>query len=75
MPDWVRVIIAIAIMTALIGLFILSYVLNKRTPAPKGCRELSEECKVCGITSCSRHPGNTETDKAKEENDMEEGKK
>lgn len=48
--------LAIAIIVLLVAVFIVSYVLNKRTPIPEGCEHIniSEEfCLQCGNTSCS----------------------
>ncbi len=70
MADWVRIVLAVVIVSVLIGLFILSYILNKRTPEPEGCRKASEECIGCAITGCGRNPVNHP-----EQNSMEEGKK
>ena len=37
----------------LLGLYILFYLLNKKTPKPEGCESLEENCEGCQITSCS----------------------
>jgi len=34
----------------------LGYYLNKKTPRPEGCEEISEKCEGCNITSCVNHP-------------------
>ena len=47
------IILAVIIMMILIGAFIGSYLLNKKTPKPEGCENLSEECEGCQIVSCS----------------------
>ncbi len=70
MADWVRIVLAVVIVSVLIGLFILSYILNKRTPEPEGCRKASEECIGCAITGCGRNPVNQP-----EAKQTEEGKK
>lgn len=48
-----KVIFAIIIVGVAVGLFIFSYLLNKRTPKPEGCESLSEECEGCSILTCS----------------------
>lgn len=58
MSDTIRIIIAIAIMAALIALFFISYLLNKKTPEPEGCRDLKKNCVGCGILSCGSNPAN-----------------
>ena len=52
MPDYVRYILGALLLIALIGLFIFTYLLNKRTPKPEGCENLEENCEGCQITSC-----------------------
>lgn len=50
--------LAIAILVCLVVLFIVTYVLNKRTPVPKGCEniKISEEfCLNCTNTECKIH--------------------
>ena len=53
-------ILAISIMVALAIIFVVSFVLYKRTPVPKGCEnlEISEEhCSSCNNSSCSHYKG------------------
>lgn len=48
--------IAIAILVILAATFLISFVLYKRTPVPKGCEHIKigeENCKGCANTSCS----------------------
>lgn len=59
METWQTILIAGAILLVSIGLFIGSYLLNKKTPKPEGCQETSKECGACGIVSCSHHPVNS----------------
>ena len=60
MNDTLRVILAIVIIVVCVGLFIGTYILNKRTPKPEGCEEIGSECEGCQITSCSHHKNNNE---------------
>lgn len=49
-------ILAISILVALLAIFIVSFVLYKRTPVPKGCEgiEINEEnCASCNNKNCS----------------------
>ena len=51
-------ILAISILVALLATFIVSFVLYKRTPVPKGCEHLvanEEKCKGCSHSECSFH--------------------
>ena len=46
---------AIILIVALAATFIISYVLNKKTPVPKGCENLlrdEEMCANCSNTNC-----------------------
>ena len=52
MPDFVRYILGALLVIVLIGLFIFTYLLNKKTPKPEGCENLEENCEGCQITSC-----------------------
>lgn len=54
----VALVIAILLIIALLVTFIVSYVLYKRTPAPKGCEHIrigGEECGSCNNTNCEFH--------------------
>ena len=56
-------IIAIAILVVLLATFIISFVLYRRTPVPKGCEELKiseEKCAGCGHKECSFYKGDKE---------------
>ena len=46
---------AIILIALLLATFFVSYVLNKKTPVPKGCEKLlvdEEICANCSNTSC-----------------------
>ena len=46
---------AIILIVALLAVFFISYVYNKKTPVPKGCEKLlydEEMCANCSNTSC-----------------------
>ena len=48
-------LIGIIIIALLIAVFFISYVLNKKTPVPKGCENLfvdDELCAKCSNTTC-----------------------
>jgi hypothetical protein len=49
-------ILSIILIVALVGIFFLTYFLNKKTPVPKGCENLrigAEGCGGCNHTDCS----------------------
>lgn len=53
-------ILAISILVALLFIFIISFVLYKRTPLPKGCEDLKiseENCKACQNKECMMKKG------------------
>lgn len=49
------IFIAIGLVIVLVAIFFLTYVLNKRTPVPKGCENIKindENCMSCGNMDC-----------------------
>lgn len=53
-------ILAISILVALATIFVVSFILYKRTPVPKGCEDIQinvENCSACHNTSCSHFKG------------------
>ena len=51
-------ILAISILVALLAIFIVSFILYRRTPVPKGCENIKisdENCAACGNTECEYH--------------------
>ena len=56
-------VLAISILVGLLAIFIVSFILYKRTPVPKGCENIKineENCSSCGHTECSRYQGGEE---------------
>lgn len=50
------ILIAIAILVALIAIFVISFIAYRRTPAPKGCEDIKpdpELCEQCSKASCA----------------------
>lgn len=53
-------ILAISIIVALAIIFVVSFVLYKKTPVPKGCENIKiseENCSACNNSSCSHYKG------------------
>jgi len=51
-------IIAISILVVLLVTFIVSFVIYKKTPAPKGCENIKindENCSACNNKDCQYH--------------------
>ncbi len=49
-------IISILVVVALIAIFFITFIINRRTPVPKGCEDIkisSETCLACEVTGCS----------------------
>lgn len=76
MPDWLRLLIAILVLVGLLAIFVISFILYKKTPAPKGCEHLTPEdglCHGCKQTNCHFYGiYNVEDEKKKEETGNEE---
>lgn len=56
-------ILAIAILVSLLTIFIVSFIIYKRTPVPKGCEDIKmnmEDCSSCGHTECKHYQGGEE---------------
>ena len=59
-------ILAISILLALLVVFIVSFILYRRTPVPKGCENIKisdENCSACNNTSCEHHISREEDNK------------
>lgn len=55
MPNWLRILLAVLIITLLIAIFIISFILYRKTPVPKGCEDLyqsEEKCANCKVEGC-----------------------
>ena len=56
MPIWLRWTLAILILVILLVTFIVSFILYRKTPVPKGCEDLEaseEKCASCKVEGCS----------------------
>lgn len=52
----IALVLAIIIIAFFVILFIVSFVINRRTPKPKGCEDImisEENCSGCQIESCA----------------------
>ena len=61
-------IIAIVILLALLATFIISFVIYRRTPVPKGCENLEineENCAGCKHSECSFYKEHKEEEEKK----------
>ena len=56
MSKEVALILAISILVSLLIIFVVSFVLYKRTPVPKGCENIlvnDENCAACQNKECA----------------------
>ena len=56
MSKEVALILSITILVALLIIFVVSFLLYKKTPVPKGCENLQiseENCAACNNKECS----------------------
>lgn len=64
-PTLKVVLITIGFLVVSVGMFLGTYILNKRTPKPEGCENM-EECEGCQMTSCSHYINKEDTNEKKE---------
>ena len=50
-------VVLFAILACLFG---ITYYLNNKTPVPKGCENLKEDCKGCNIKTCPNRKENND---------------
>lgn len=68
-----KILVTVLVLAGVIGLYIGSYILNKRTPVPEGIEPIAD-CDACNTTSCSQHPSKTESVKDDIKNFIDENK-
>ena len=61
------IILAIALVVALLIIFFVTYVLNKRTKVPEGCEKEVDDamCQGCHNVSCKFYKGKEESEDKK----------
>lgn len=63
---WANWLIAILVILALLAIFIVSFILYRRTPVPKGCEGLEPDvskCAGCGESACRFYQKKEESEK------------
>ncbi len=51
-----KTILAILFFLVMVSLYIVLYLMNKRTPLPEGCENLKADCEGCHDYSCTNNP-------------------
>ena len=67
MSDTLKILLSIGIVILCVFLFIGTFLLNKRTPKPDGCEDVSQECESCSMVGCSHHPSSNIVNKKEDE--------
>lgn len=52
MSPELAIFLTILIIAALLAIFVIFFIWNKKTPAPKGCENLEPNAEICG--SCKK---------------------
>lgn len=58
MSKEISLVIAIVVLVALLGIFLITFVAYRKTPLPKGCENLKaddEKCAACSNSECVFH--------------------
>ena len=69
MTDGLRIFLAVLILTSLLVIFVVSFILYRKTPLPKGCEDMQpseEKCANCKEEECHL---NIYAEKKKKENE------
>lgn len=51
-----QLLLAVVFFGALVGIYIVLYLLNKKTPKPPGCEDLHAGCNGCADVMCLNNP-------------------
>jgi len=55
-----QIIGTVVILAIMIGLFLICFIANRKTPKPEGCEDLEAECEHCPITTCLKNTSKKE---------------
>ena len=58
-----QVVLAILFFGLLVAIYIILYLMNKKTPLPEGCENLKAECERCKDYACTNNPAHRTTRK------------
>ncbi|MDY0101062.1 MAG: hypothetical protein WCZ47_03425 [Bacilli bacterium] len=62
MPEVWRYLIALVIFALLVSLFVLTYLLNKKTKKPENCQDIEAHCAGCVVETCSLNTSKKEVE-------------
>lgn len=51
-----KIVLAILFFAFLVIIYIVLYLMNKKTPLPEGCENLKAECEGCKDYACTNNP-------------------
>lgn len=51
-----NLLVAAIWLGVLVSIYIVGYILNKKTPRPSGCEDLTAECDGCQSFDCTHNP-------------------
>lgn len=51
-----KIVLAILFFALLVTIYIVLYLMNKKTPLPKGCENLKADCEGCKDYACTNNP-------------------
>ena len=51
-----QIVLAILFFALLVTIYIVLYLMNKKTPLPEGCENLKADCEGCKDYACTNNP-------------------
>ena len=51
-----KIVLAILFFALLVTIYIVLYLMNKKTPLPEGCENLKADCEGCKDYACKNNP-------------------
>lgn len=51
-----KIVLAILFFAFLVTIYIVLYLMNKKTPLPEGCENLKADCEGCKDYACTNNP-------------------
>lgn len=51
-----KIVLAILFFALLVTIYIVLYLMNKKTPLPEGCENLKADCEGCKNYACTNNP-------------------